>query len=618
MVYMTHEVQAVKAYVRPRPIRVAYLVEESEHWQTLLDAIFAESFARWGGRFTLIVPCENGAIRPAYVPWLQAYDADIIYSYVDLSDAVVERLHEKFGPSFLAKHDFHRREERDRYAYQPHLPVAPLSVLSVTAAMTRGGMISAPQPVAMVDTHLGTQPSLFLQQNFGCYGQSLRPWPVARDMGDYLKPVIFVPPEVQANPRLMPRAEGEIVSSEKELIERIAGQRDLRGLAQMSASFAPRLEFGDMAWSRTVNFVVGDSFVDRLIFWNALHLTPVWLDGGIAAFKVSKDDLDDTDRFNAIVNIIKNRVYLPVGGNASHAHIVLRSASLSASELEQIAVRLKAANSFNAYTSEHIASIDALVPSASALEQARQHVEPGSPFQPRDWHEVTFGENAFRPPIVLPRHLRDAPQLPPGAKQGLWQLDLDIERAVDHSGVQNVQHHWRLPRRLRMISAFTRGYQLHSMSAVCMPRATAGGLLSLPAGSTERCRRSMFRLTKLSSVTRSALHATGGPSSAARTSPSRDWCSICVRPTRAAISPPCCACPVIYIGRRRYFSHGFGRNGLSCSARRRKQRTNDLRRLRSGFVSDSKPGKSPPMTSGGAWPTWCSPKLVPNAFRRAI
>ncbi len=472
----------MRAYVRPRPIRVAYLVEENEHWQTLLDAIFAESFARWGGRFTLIVPCENGAIRPAYAPWLEAYDADIIYSYFDLNDATVERLHEQFGPAFLVGHDFYRSEERDRRAYRPNLPVSPLGVLSATAVMTRGDMISAPRPLALVDAHLGTQPSRFLQDNFGCYGQSLSPWPIARDMADYLKPVIFVPQEFQANPRIMRRAEGDIVSSEKELIDRIASQRDLRGLAQLSASFAPRLELGHMAWSRTVNFVVGDSFADRVIFWNALHLTPVWLNGGIATLKVSQNDLNDVDRFNAIVNIIKNRIYFPLGGNASHAHIVVRSSSVPTSELDQIATRLRAADRSNAYTSEHLVSVDAPVPSAAALSRARQHVEPGSPFQPADWHEVTFTESVFRPPVVLPRHLRDTPQLPPGAKQGLWQLDLDIERAVDHSSVQNVQHHWRLPRRLRMVGAFTRGYQLYGMSTICMPRATAGGLLSLACG----------------------------------------------------------------------------------------------------------------------------------------
>ncbi len=283
----------------------------------MLDAIFAESFGRWGGRFTLIIPCEKHAIRPAYVPWLRIYDPDIIYSYVDLGKATVEQLHEQFGPAFLVRHDFQRRDERDRHALHPRLPIAPLSVLSVTAIMTRGNMISPPQPVAVVDTHLGTQPSLFLQHNFGCYGQSLRPWPVARDMGEYLKPVIYVPRDIQANPGIVPRAEGDIVFSEKELIDRIATQRDLAGLAQLSARFVPRLELSDMAWSRTVNLVVGDLFADRVVFWNALHLTPVWLNGDIAALKVSQDDLDDAGRLDAIVNIIKNRVYLPIGGNAS-------------------------------------------------------------------------------------------------------------------------------------------------------------------------------------------------------------------------------------------------------------------------------------------------------------
>jgi len=186
-------------------MRVAYLVEENEHWRTMLDAIFAESFGRWGGRFTLIVPCECGAIRPAHIPWLRAYDADILYSYVDFSEATVERLHEQFGPAFLVRHDFHASEKRDRHAFLPKLPVAPLTALSVTALMTRGNMLSPPSPVALVDTHIGAEPPRFLQENFGCYGQSLSPWPIARDMRDFLRPVIFVPEQIRANQMLVPR-----------------------------------------------------------------------------------------------------------------------------------------------------------------------------------------------------------------------------------------------------------------------------------------------------------------------------------------------------------------------------------------------------------------------------
>jgi hypothetical protein len=474
---------AAKAYVRPRPIRVAYLVEEHEHWKLMLDAIFAEAYGRWGGRFSLIVPCEGAEIRAAYLPWLDIYDPDIIYSYVDLDDAVVERIHERFCPAFLVRHDFHRRQERDLHAYRPGLPVTPLSVLSIAGVMTRGDMLSAPRPLTIVDTNYGTPPTQFLQENFGCYNRSsVGSWPIGKDMQAFLKAVVFVPPEIQANSQIVPRAEGEIVSSEQELIDRLASQRDLVGLAQLSACLAPRLEFDEMAWSHTVNFVVGDSFADRLAFWNGLHHTPVWQQGNIVALKVAEADLNDPVRFQSIVSLIKARVYLPLGGNVSHSQIVVRSASVPQAVLDQIASRLKAVHPFNAYTAEHLPSIDALVPSARALEHARQHVEPGSPFQAGDWHEFSYGDQGFRPTTVLPRHLRDMSQLPANVKQGLWQLDLDMERTVDYSPIQNVQHHWRLPRRLRMTGAFTRGYQLHGFSPFCMPRTTGGGLISLTCG----------------------------------------------------------------------------------------------------------------------------------------
>lgn len=470
----------MKTFLRPRPVRVAYLVEENEHWQALFSAICAEAFARWGGRFTFVAPCVNGTIRPAYVPWLAAYDADIIYSYVHLDDATIDRLHERLGPAFLVKHDPPGKNPHDWHTWRPRLPISPLSVLSVTSAMARSGPLSEPGPVALVDSYLSTKPSQFLQESFGCYAQSLSPWPIARDISQYVRPVIFVPPEIQQDRRLVPRAEGEIVSSEAELIERIGKQRDLRGLAQISASFTPRLELQHGVWSRTVNLVVGDTFTDRLVFWNAHQLTPAWLDGGVVSMKVAKDDLDDAARFNAIVAIVKNRVHFPIASGASHAQIVVRSASLTSSELEGIAARLHSADKSNAYTSEHIASVDAPVPSASVLARGR-YVEPGSPFQPRDWHEISYTAAAFRPPTVFPRHTVDV-QVPTSAKQGVWQVDLDIEREVDYSWVQNVQHRWRLPRRLRMAGAFTRGYQLHSMSDICMPRATASGLLSLSCG----------------------------------------------------------------------------------------------------------------------------------------
>ena len=341
--------------------------------------------------------------------------------------------------------------------------------------------MSVPSPVAILDAHPSANISQFLKISFGTYGNSLTFWPIARNMTDVLRPVTFVPQHIQSNKRRGPRVDGDVVATEHELLKQLATRGDLLGVAQISPLFSTRFELRGLEWSRTFNFIVGDSFADRIIFWNGQHQTPAWLDGYVATLKVSEDDLNDAERFNEIVCIIKNRVHFPLGGSASHTKIMVRSFGVSKSNLDNIADRLRAANSSNVYTTEHLPSVDAVVPSRSVLRASR-FLDPGFPFQSREWEELTFTQSPFRPAVTIPRHIRDTPYLPPSAKQGLWEVDLQIERSVDYSWVQNVQHYWKLPRRLRMVGAFVHGYQLNSTSPFCMPRATADGLLSLLCG----------------------------------------------------------------------------------------------------------------------------------------
>ena len=70
---MPHE---LKGWSRPRPLRVAFLIEDGEHASLTLDGVFADCYDRWGGRFSLIAPCVNSRIAPSYWPWLEAYDPD--------------------------------------------------------------------------------------------------------------------------------------------------------------------------------------------------------------------------------------------------------------------------------------------------------------------------------------------------------------------------------------------------------------------------------------------------------------------------------------------------------------------------------------------------------------
>lgn len=468
-----------KAFIRPRPVRIAFLVDEHQHWQPMLDAVFSNCFGRWGGRFNLIVPCENGEIRPAYLAWLRAYDADVLYSYVDFSEAVVERLHEQFYPTFLIRHNFYGRADRDVRAFRPHLPFDPLSSLSVAVLASRGTVFNEPRPVTLVDAFGRAPIPRFLQENFGCYRESLVPWPIPANLAEYVRAFALVEQEVVDNPQLVPRPRDEnYVVDYQVMLERLGIRRDLCGLALLSAWMCPRLQMNDPRWTNRVNLIVGDSFADRVTFWNARSHLDVYLDSSLVTLKMSKADIDDDAIFYAITTIIRNRIHVSHTGNNSH--LTIRSASHSVEELDAVLARFREADNWNLYTRQRIDSIDQCCPEPLAIANALHHVEDRGIFQASDWHETTFSEESFRPPLVWPRHIRDAPAAPDPITRGVWALDLDIERAIDYSRFQNTQHRWRLPRSLRMSRAFTGAYQMRGTTGtLCIPRVTDDGLLTL-------------------------------------------------------------------------------------------------------------------------------------------
>jgi hypothetical protein len=100
----------LKGWARPRPLRVAFLIEDGEHANIALDGVFADCYDRWGGRFSLIAPCLDGRIMPSFWPWLEAYDPDIVYSYVPLC------------PAQYAFHKLDREPRLDVFGFKPRCP----------------------------------------------------------------------------------------------------------------------------------------------------------------------------------------------------------------------------------------------------------------------------------------------------------------------------------------------------------------------------------------------------------------------------------------------------------------------------------------------------------------
>jgi hypothetical protein len=141
-------------------LRVAFLIEEGEHASLALDGIFADCYDRWGGRFSLIAPCLNGRIAPRYWQWLEAYDPDIVYSYVPLSRADILEVHERLSPAQYAFHKLDREPRLDAFGFKPSYGFSPLPSLSTIFRLARCSPApSDGAPVRIIDSWHTETPS---------------------------------------------------------------------------------------------------------------------------------------------------------------------------------------------------------------------------------------------------------------------------------------------------------------------------------------------------------------------------------------------------------------------------------------------------------------------------
>jgi hypothetical protein len=160
-----------RGWTRPRPVRIAFLVSETEHSPHILDGIFADCYGRWGGRFSLVVPCQDNRIVPSYWPWLEKYGPDIVYSYVELSEIGILELHERLAPSERKFHGVRHMPPRlDVFGFKPSYDFTPLSSLASIFRLARSSIMGRKgAPVKIIDGWHGELPSRLLTDNFGTY-----------------------------------------------------------------------------------------------------------------------------------------------------------------------------------------------------------------------------------------------------------------------------------------------------------------------------------------------------------------------------------------------------------------------------------------------------------------
>jgi len=231
-----------------RPIRVAFFVEAFEDAAPMLDAIFADCHSRWGGRFSLIVPCAAGQIVAGYWPWLEAFDPDIIYAYVKLDDNEILEIHERVAPADYVFHWLEHPSRLDLARLRPKYHVEALSSLSTIFRFTRHRAPATGPAIKILDSLYPENSTRFLSDNFGTYTSSFPGRSYPNDASSRAELLTVVPQgEFESTKRSVPD-DGIHIAMEQEALAELLSSR-ATGLGLLSSLFAPSLPIQDNRWS---------------------------------------------------------------------------------------------------------------------------------------------------------------------------------------------------------------------------------------------------------------------------------------------------------------------------------------------------------------------------------
>lgn len=439
-----------KAIILPRPVRIAYLIPSVPSYE-LLDVLFDEAMSRWGGRRTPIIPSDGTDLHPDYWELLTLWDADVLYSYIDLTENLHLRLAHQLGSFEISVH----RGEVDYLRPRLGTNDKSLSSASVLPIFARWHALRAQSLPRVLDKERHVLAPRDLADLFGFASSSLSDFTIL----PHGHRVSLRPPNDEYAPRFGSAEEITYIENLEDLETRLANERGLLCMAQMCDMFAPCLSSmraHRMKWDEHLSLVVGDEVSDRLLFWNGIHRYNSLVEAGATQLlRISPTRFANglPDWLKRLCSAPRNRRHLH--GNAA-PQTVVRTCSVDAAVLERIAAEIGAAGPNMSSTARHGTEtlFEPLQEHGRTNERGHGQMIFLSSWQgaaPKAEGQVRFERDEFEVPLTLPYHLKEA--TPGPTTRGAWIADLRIDRNEDHSAYESVPHRWMFPRRLRLDAA---------------------------------------------------------------------------------------------------------------------------------------------------------------------
>lgn len=452
--------KTVEAKATNRPVKIAYLVpfDDAPDTHMNLDAVFFESYTRWAGLYTLVIPTNaQEFLASGYDEWLKHYDPDFIYSYVDLDAAFVDKIDRLCCPIAFLKHkeENRRNGEIDWGSFLPRWdhyiqPVSSISTVQSPASYPQFLHGERPREPT-VFTQYGMVPAdRFLADNFGT-GFSLHN--VTHAIPGFFKTLCLVPADLPGNVV----AGTERCFSTLESLRAISDSKatPIARLAMVNSAGMPRPE--SVGWAFAFRLFIGSTPLDRIHFWNSRHLGSSWSDTPNALI-LEPAFFDDEQLVKQLGQYLNKNNFLGGGNGAYQAEI--HSSSVAADVLNAIKDKLQP-HTWSAVGVSRSFNAPAIPSQKDLVERMHDKATDTTTLKlTEDSSEITASEPAHF--IYIPPQLR-------GHARGQWIVELSVQRHNNLSRYSNVVDTWTLPRRRKIARAFTER----------LAKPTLGGQLAL-------------------------------------------------------------------------------------------------------------------------------------------
>lgn len=439
--------RAVEASASNRPVKISYLVarDESPQSHMVLDAVFYEAYTRWGGAYTLVVPISSqGSLDAGYDEWLQHYDPDFLYTYVDIDPGLVERIDRLCSPIAFLKHELRNWGDRpiEWGAYIPHWdhyvhPVSSITTIPSPVIFPPYWIPFEREREAFVLTQYDIESAnRFLTDNFGT---AFHLHEVTHGIPGFFSTLCLTRPDLPSNVH----AGNERCTS---LCDALAAVSDHRAVpiaryAMAHSEAIPRVEPAN--WAYAFRLFIGKTVIDRIHFWNCRHLTSI---GGtvISSLIIDPTFFDDEALVKQLGQYLNHTNFLGYG--SGQRQVELHSTSESPERLFSIRDKL-ARHTWN------VVRVSNRVNAAPIPN--KKDFEHGIYNRLADTTTLRLTEDANRIASKEPAHFVYVPPRLKGITEGQWIVELSIQRHNDLSRYSNVVDRWVLPKRRKITRAFT-------------------------------------------------------------------------------------------------------------------------------------------------------------------